>query len=193
METLSESVTHIKQSYEVLHNKDGTQIFKLADGCFRIFFSMQNDGLMLNSVLNFDLMKLVHDLNKDISEKVELQKLDESNALLTLLLKNFFEDLGICQKYSCLQIYRQQVDKNNVEFIFSTLTNYKACWLPEDIELANIDEIRLRCSCTNPHLVNFDCTIRFPNNHNLPAFVQKMSVMIVNKIINRLKQFIENV
>jgi hypothetical protein len=196
METLSESVTYTKtQSHEVLYNKDGTQIFKLPNNCFRICFFLQNKNIMLNSILNFDLIKLVHDLNKDVCENIETQKLDESNAIVTLLIKNFFEDLGIPQKYSCLQIHKQHFtnDHHNVVFVFSTFTNYKASWLPEDLELACVDEIRLHCYYTNPHHVNFDCNIRFPNNHNLPAFVQKMSVMIVHKIINRLKQFIENV
>lgn len=194
METLSKVETcNRTDAFEMIHNKDGTAIFKLADGCFRIGFSIVNKNTMLNSILNFDLMKLVHDLNKDICEKMELQKLDDSYAIMTLLIKNFFEDLGIPQKFSCLQIHKQVFNEQETEFIFSTFTNYKPSWLPSDLELAYIDKMTLRCFCENPHQVNFDCMIKFPNNQNLPAFVQKMSVMIVHKIINRLKQFIENV
>lgn len=180
-------------NYEVLHNKDGTLILKLGDGCFQIRFSIENKNIMLNSVLNFDLIKLIHDLNKDICEKVELQKLDDSYAIMTLLIKNFFEDLGISQKFSCLQIHRQVVSPQETIFLFSTFTNYKPSWLPSDLELAQIDNISLKCFCSSPHKVDFECFIQFPNNQNSPAFVQKMSVMIVHKIINRLKQFIENV
>jgi hypothetical protein len=179
--------------YEVLHNKEGTFILKLGDGSFQIQFSIENKNILLNSVLNFDLIKLVYDLNKDICEKAELQKLDDSYAIMTLLIKNFFEDLGISQKFSCLQIHRQVVSAQEIIFLFSTFTNYKPSWLPSDLELAYIDNISLKCICKNPHQVDFDCFIQFPNNQNSPAFVQKMSVMIVHKIINRLKQFIENV
>ena len=43
------------------------------------------------------------------------------------------------------------------------------------------------------HKVDFKCVIDFQEDAEAPVFIQKVSVMIINKIINRLKQFIENV
>jgi hypothetical protein len=190
MEAVTQKNCH---QYEVIHSKDGIQILKLTDQSFRICFSMENRNIMLNSVLNFDLIKLIYDLNKDICEKVELQKLDESYAIMTLIIKNFFEDLGIPQKFSCLQIHKHVASAQETEFLFSTFTNYKPSWVSSDIELAYIEKISMKCFCKTPHELEFDCIVQFPMNQNLPTFVQKMSVMVVQKIINRLKQFIENV
>lgn len=179
---------------EILHeSKDGTQISKLGEGLFRMSFAIQNKNIMLASVINFDLLKLIYDLNKDICEKVEMQKLDESSAVITILIKNFFEDLGLPQRYSCLHIQKSELNNGQIVFDFSTFPKFKASWLPNDLELATIDEIRLVCIPQTPHEIHFVCHVQFPTHQNIPAFVQKMSVMIVNKIINRLKQFIENV
>lgn len=175
---------------EILYNKEGTKISKISDGYFHINFSIQNQNIILASVLNFDMLKLIYDLNPDICEKVELQKINENECLITILVKNFFEDLGIAQKFSCLKV-QKTVDKS-IHFRFQTHKNYQPKWITDDIELAVIDEIHVVCTSKSPHDVDFFCSIQFPTN-NIPAFVQKMSVMIVHKIINRLKQFIENV
>lgn len=176
---------------EILYNKEGTKIIKVSDGYFHINFSIQNKNIILASVLNFDMLKLIYDLNPDICEKVELQKISEEECLFTILVKNFFEDLGIAQKFSCLKV--QKIVDKSIHFRFHTCNGYQPEWLPEDIELAIIDEIHVVCSPKSPHNIDFSCSIQFPTNNNIPAFVQKMSVMIVHKIINRLKQFIENV
>lgn len=179
----------------VLFNKDGIEIKKQGEGQFEINFYMENRNVVLQNVINFDFFKLIHDLNKDICENVELLKLNENSAIITILVKNFFEDLGISQKFACFQVNKEVNSSNNqITFTFKTCANYKPTWLDnKDIELAYIDQIHLSCMPLSPHHVQFYCFIQFPNNKDIPAYVQKMSVMIVQKIINRLKQFIESV
>jgi hypothetical protein len=179
---------------EILYNKDAMLISKLKEGCFQIDFQMENRNILLANVINFDLLKLIYDLNKDIVERVEMNKIDENNAIITILVKNFFEDLGIPQKFACLQVLREEnSETKEIQFTFNTFPTYRASWLASDIELAFIDQIKLICVPASPHLINFHCWIQFPMNKDIPAFVQKMSVMMVQKIINRLKQFIESV
>jgi hypothetical protein len=178
----------------ILHNKDGIVITKINEDKYDISFHLANRNIILPNVINFNLMKLIHELNKDVCEQAEIQVLDENTALLTILLKNLFEDLGLAQKYACLQVKKTFDDVNQMTvFQFQTVDSFKASWLPEDIELNRVENVMVLCKALNPHSVVVQIHIEFPPNRNLPAFVEKMSVMTVNKIINRLKQFIENV
>jgi len=181
------------ESSTILYEKTDTKIIKLNNGSYNLFFSVENPKMYLSSIVNFDLIKLMYDLNKDICEKVTLEKQDENTAVITVLIKNLFKDLGLPQKYSCLNILKS-IDKNSVIFDLTTKINEKPAWILNDIELANIKSIKLICDVSNnQHKVDFNCLIGFHEDTESPIFVQKVSIMIINKIVNRLKQFIENV
>ena len=62
------------------------------------------------------------------------------------------------------------------------------------MEMANIKSMKLISDVSNSrHKIKFNFLVDFQEDMEAPVFVQKVSVMIINKIINRLKQFIENV
>jgi hypothetical protein len=104
-----------------------------------------------------------------------------------------FKDLGLPQKYSCLQIIKS-IQNNSVVFDLITKSDIKPDWIPNDVEIADITNIKFVCDVSsNQHKANFKCLINFKEEIETPIFVQKVSIMIINKIINRLKQFIENV
>ena len=178
----------------VLYEKNDTKIIKLDNGNYNLFFSIENNKMYLDSIINFDLIKLIYDLNKDICEKVNLEKYDENSATISVLIKNLFEDLGLSQKYSCLEITKS-IHNSQIIFDLKTIVpTKKPEWVNNDMELANIKSIKLISNVlNNQHKVNFKCLIDFQEDIEAPVFVQKVSVMVINKIINRLKQFIENV
>jgi hypothetical protein len=178
---------------EVLLDKDGTKIVKYDKGCYTINFEFFNPNIILANVVGFDLFKLIHDLNPDICEKIEIQKIDETNALMTSLIKNFFEDLGFAQKFSCLQVKKEYI-KDYFIFSFKTYSKYRPKWITDDdIELGHLDGITLICVPQNDHYMKLCCKVEYSEENDVPVFVQKTSIMMINKIINRLKQFIENV
>ena len=178
----------------VLYEKNDTKIIKLDNGNYHLFFSIENNNMYLDSVINFDLIKLIYDLNKDICEKVNLEKHDENTATISVLIKNLFEDLGLSQKYSCLQITKSIHNSQIIFDLNTTIPTKKPEWVTNDMELANIKSIKFISDVSNNrHKINFKCLIDFQENMEAPVFVQKVSVMVINKIINRLKQFIENV
>jgi hypothetical protein len=177
---------------EILYEKNGTKIIKNDNGNYNLSFSIENKNMILAQILNFDLIKLIYDLNKDICEKINLEKCDENVAVITILLKNLFEDLGLPQKYSFLHITKNEI-KDRIIFDLETISIKKPDWINNDVELANVKSIKINCGIISPHKTQINCSIDFDEDSESPAFVQKMTVMMVNKIINRLKQFIENV
>jgi hypothetical protein len=183
----------MEMSSSILYDKNETKIIKLDNGNYNIFFSIENKNINLLPIINFSLIKLIYDLNQDICEKVNLENHDDNNGIITVIIKNMFKDLGLPQKYSCLQIIKS-VQNNSVVFDLITKSGIKPDWIPSDVEIADITNIKFVCDASNSqHKVNFKCLINFKEEIDTSIFVQKVSIMIINKIINRLKQFIENV
>jgi hypothetical protein len=150
--------------------------------------------MYLDTIINFDLIKLIYDLNTDICEKVNLDKQDENTAIISVLIKNLFEDLGLSQKYSCLQITKNIHNSQIILDLKIIIPTNKPEWLTNDMEMANIKSMKLISDVSKSrHKIKFNFLVDFQEDMEAPVFVQKVSVMIINKIINRLKQFIENV
>ena len=122
------------ESSLILYDKNNTKIVKLYNGNYNIFFSIENKNINLSSVINFSLIKLIYDLNQDICEKVNLENQDENNAIITVIIKNMFKDLGLPQKYSCLQIIKS-IQNNSVVFDLITKSDIKPDWIPNDVEI----------------------------------------------------------
>lgn len=178
---------------QIIYEKNDTKIIKKNYGIYNLTFSIENKKMMMASILNFDLIKLIYDLNQDICEKVNLEKYDETTATITVLLKNFGVDLGLPQKYSSLQITRIEQPGFIVFNLATVELNSKPVWINDDLELADIKSIKIGCNTSLPHKTVINCLIDFKEDAKAPAFLQKITIMMVNKIINRLKQFIENV
>ena len=85
---------------KVLVEKDGMKFIKLEKNKYNLTYSIENKNINLEPLVNFELIKLIYELNPDIYEKVVLNKVSEEEAQITLLMKHFFNDLGFPQKYS---------------------------------------------------------------------------------------------
>mgnify|MGYP003333288924 CR=1 FL=1 len=81
---------------------------------YKLDFSIQNERIIIANILDFNLIKLIYDLNPDVYEYVNIEKINENEAIATLLMKHFFEDLGLPQKYSYMNMKR--ITEPNISF-----------------------------------------------------------------------------
>jgi hypothetical protein len=155
-------------------------------------FSIENPHIILANVIDVNLIKLIYDLNPDVYENVLLEKISDDESIVTLLLKNFFEDLGLPQKYSHLHI-KKTISNNTIIFNSQSITSVRPPNIPECAERVAMKENIGVCEIITPHKVNFSFTVLFEDNIVIPAFMEKMIGIILNKIFKRVKQFIENI
>jgi len=177
---------------KILLEKDGMKFVKLEKNKYNLSYSIENKTINLEPLINFELIKLIYDLNPDIYEKVVLNKIDESEANITLLMKHFFNDLGIPQKYSHMSL-KQNFTEQGINFVGASIFSEKPTYIPSDVELLPINNLNIDCTVVSPHKVNFNCVITFHNLLVIPAFIEKIMGIIINKVFNRLKKFIENI
>ena len=89
---------------EILYSKEGFEFLKVFKNKYSLKFSIENPNIILHKIIDFSLIKLMYDLNADIYEKINLEKINDNEAIMTILMKHLFEDLGLPQKFSHINI-----------------------------------------------------------------------------------------
>ena len=177
---------------KVLYEKDGMKFTKISDKKYNLQFIIENKNIILANIVDFSLLKLMYDLNGDIYESVQLEKINENEARATILVKHLFEDLGLPQKYSCLHI-QKTVNNNQTIFRSQSIVTEKPKHIPADAELMAMKENIGICDVLTPHKINFSFTVLFEDYVKIPQFAEKLVGVILNKIFKRVKLFIENI
>ena len=175
-----------------LFDKDGFKFSCLKKNHYSLTFTMENNKIVLSKIIDFNLIKLIYDLNPDVYEKVNIETLNTDEITLTLLMKHFFEDLGLPQRYSF--IHMKKVDEvGKIKFIAQSIKSHKPEGMPEEAELMALKNMTAICESITPHKIYFSFNIIFDDEMNVPLFAEKMVGMILHKIFKRVKQFIEKV
>ena len=175
-----------------LFNKEGFEFSRVSKNHYRLTFDMENKNIVLSQIIDFTLIKLIYDLNSDVYEKVNIEKLNDNEIILTLLMKHFFEDIGLPQRFSYVHM-KKFVEERKIIFHSQSIKSQRPLNMPEDAELMAIKNMISVCNIITPHKVLFSFNITFDEEMNVPPFAEKMVGMISHKIFKRVKQFIENV
>lgn len=176
----------------VLYSKEGFTFLKNDVNNYSLTFSVENNYIILPKIIDFQLIKLIYDLNTDIYEKTNLQLINDNEAIITMLMKHLFEDLGLPQRFSHVNCKRTILE-NQIIIESQTIKGDRPSEMPHDAELMPIQNMICRCNIVTQHKVNFSCNIQFVNTMRVPAVAEKLFGLILYKIFNRVKQFIENI
>jgi uncharacterized protein YkvS len=176
----------------ILFNKDGFIFSRVEKNKYNMKFSMENKNIILSKIIDFNLIKLIYDLNGDVYEKVTMEYLNENEVIATLLLRHLFQDLGLPQKFSFIHVKRF-IENHSIVFKSHSIKSYRPEGIPSDAELMAIEDLTTVCNIISPHHMDFSFSILFDASMNIPPFAEKIVGMILNKIFKRVKQFIENV
>lgn len=179
-------------SSNVLYSKEGFTFTKNDKNDYSLSFSMQNNYIVLSKIIDFNLVKLIYDLNSDIYEKININIINENEAIANLLMKHLFKDLGLPQRFSYVRI-NKIVEENSIKFISQTIKPEVPEGMPLDAELMPIKIMICDCAIITPHQMHFTCNVKFENSMIIPPVAEKLVGLILYKIFNRVKQFIDNV
>jgi hypothetical protein len=171
-----------------LFNKSGIILEKIKKNNYQLSMEIENQNIYLFSIVDFDLLKLLYDLNQDIYEKIIFEKLNEKEVIATLLLKHFFVDLGFPQRYSYLHIEKKiNKEKKIIEFISIPIFDLKPEIIPLLASQVPIEKMISNCEMLNNKTLKITSNLFFQENHSLPIFLEKLIGQIIFKIFNRLK------
>ena len=179
-------------SEKILFNKDGFSFVCEQKNKYKLKFNMENKNIILSKIVDFSLIKLIYDLNPDVYEKVNIQKINENEAIVTLLMKHLYEDLGLPQRFSHIRMIKS-VEERRIVFNSQSITDHRPEGMPTDAELMAIKQLNCICHIFSDHNIGFSVNVNFEPNMNVPPFAEKLVGIILYKIFKRVKQFIENV
>lgn len=176
----------------VLYSKEGFTFLKNYVNNYTLSFSVENNNIILPKIIDFQLIKLIYDLNTDIYEKTNLQLINDNEANITMLMKHLFEDLGLPQRFSHVNSKRIILE-NEIIIESQTIKDERPLEMPPNAELMPIQNMRCHFNIVTQHKVNLSCNIIFDNKMIVPPIAEKLFGLILYKIFNRVKRFIENI
>lgn len=177
---------------QVLYTKEQFMFIKENINNYRLVFDIKNNNIVLSKILDFNLIKLIYDLNTDIYESVNLKIINETEAVINLLMKHLFKDLGLPQRYSFLNITKE-TNHNQISFIFKSILDEIPLNMPLHSKIMPVNKMICNCNLITEHDVLCECQIEFSDEMIIPPTVEKIIGIIIFKIFNRVKEFIEKV
>lgn len=160
---------------------------------FEIKLNVCNENYNLCNIINFDLISVIFDLNKDIYEKTLLLKHEDNpnTCEIILLFKHFFKDIGEKQKHCHFFVNRNDSD-NVITFDFIPQYNSKHELFNNSNSVhSEVKNMSLFCNTTNNSNVLFNLTCE--TTIIPPLFLTKFIAALLIKLINRIKVFIEKI
>ena len=176
---------------DTIYDKNGIIIKKPAKNNYHLFFSLENQNIYLEKIINFTMLDIFYALNKDIFEDYKLIIHDDNNASVYFLFKHFMRDLGVPHKYAYINIVIEK-SENLIQFKAQTIENKIPENLPSDVELLEINDIVVDCLLETQHKMNYSTALTLYSKIETLDFLEKFASNIFSKIFLRIKQFIEN-
>ena len=176
-------------------DKNGFTMERIGKNKYVAIFSIENKNVYLKKIVNFNLMQILYEVNKDVFDDFKYKHIDDNCVESYFLIKHFFSDFGLPQKFSHTNVEKiDDPENNSILFICkNSITNIlNIPNIPNKGEMMNLDYMCLKCKITNNHKIEVLSHIFF-REMDIPAFVEKMSGIIISKMFIKVKQFIENI
>ena len=65
----------LNENQTTLFNKEGFIFSRVKKNQYKLEFAMENNNIIISKIIDFNLIKLMYDLNPDVYEKVEFQQM----------------------------------------------------------------------------------------------------------------------
>lgn len=179
---------------KIISEKNGMKLIRKPDNIFNFNCTIENKNIYMDKIMSFELVKLIFEINNDIYEKVVMNKIDDNEAEFVFVMKHFFADIGLPQRYYHFKLIKNfNHNENKITFSSETIYNKKPDYIDKDIEFLPINKMDFECQFTSLQRdkMLFSSFIIFDKNLSIPEYVEKVVGLIVHKIFIRVKQFIE--
>jgi hypothetical protein len=177
---------------KIILNKDGLQFMKYKTNNYSLHFNLENNNIILTNIIDFTLIKLIYDLNPDIYENVMFEKINENEVIANFLMKHFFQDIGLPQRFTFFHI-KKNIEESKIVFNINSIKTHRPINMPPESELLDIKKLTITCNIISPHQIVINFEIILEDHITVPLIAERMIGIIINKIFKRIKQFIENI
>ena len=176
----------------IVCNKDDILLTKKkGTNCFSLQFNVKNPNIVLKNLIKPSIYDLIYELNKDVVERIERSDMVmDSNCFDVLFVfKRFGSELGIAQKYMFLTTTRE-TDENQIRLLSKSVPYSNQV---PNCETAICEYANLIVNIVSDNEVNINYEFHMKLEYELPKYMENIAGLLMKKIFNRLKIFIENI
>lgn len=161
---------------------------------YKIDMTVENHQLFMEKLLNFNLVKLIFEINKTNFDECHLEENENGKeADIYLLIKPLFKDLGFFQRYISLHLTRYE-DNGSVKFSGVAFPEYgethNKC---KNAIPAPIKEINISSFLYNPHKMTLNIQIILEDTFEMSTIFEKIFITILKKHNLQFIEFIEKI
>jgi hypothetical protein len=177
---------------KIIDKKDIT-MERIERNKYTLNFTMENKKIYMKNIINFNIMKILYEVNKDLLVDFKMKLIDDKNGECYFLLKHLFSDFGLPQKYIHLDIEKIEDSENNTILFVCKNSTTNTLNIPKIGEQMSYEAMFFKCKLVNNHCISVENNIFLSEETDVPAFVEKMVGIVTSKMFIKIKQFIENV
>ncbi len=162
------------------------------------------DTCDLTKMITLNIFSLLYELNKDIYERVEIERtaaedavVDTEEGQVLLIMNHLFKDLGLPKKHSCLHVTISPLptdintDINRKRVRISATPRDYVC--PDgDVKTVPVGLESFVCdiiSSDDGATLQASAALTLKSNVHIPPFLEKILGQILYKIFSRISQF----
>lgn len=159
---------------------------------YNLNFNTKSINFDLQKFANFNIYKLLFELNKDLVESIEIiNQPSDNEADILIIFKEIGDNIKIPKYFIYITINKTFI---NNEIIFKCKNNYNISDISYKINNSykSICEYSILKIKKNNNIINFNYAFKVNLSFQESDFIKKIISLIIKKIFYRLKVFIEN-
>lgn len=188
--TTSKEEINERQNQKIIIQKPNFLITRNKTNHYQIDFTVENKNIYVSNILNFNLIKLIYEVNKNMFEVIQLDMINENEAKLYLLMKPIMKELGVLQRFTALNI-SMYTDNKYVYFKGVPCPEYTSLNQCRNAILAPIKEFTIMCNILTPHKFKFTKTLVLDSDFTMVLFFENIFGTLVKTIFQKTMKAIE--
>lgn len=172
--------------------KQNLFISRIKTNHYKIDMTVENQQLFMEKILNFNLIKLIFEINKSNFDDCRLEENENGKeGDLYLLVKPLFKDLGFVQRYISLHL-TQYEDNGTIQFSGVAFPEYGETHNKCKNAIATpIKEMHISTFLYNPHKMTLSIQIILEDTFEMSTLFEKIFIVLLKKNNLQFIEFIE--
>jgi len=160
---------------------------------YSISFNCCNSNYDLSKIINYNLYKLLAELNPDLINKIVIspdEMNNNNNKNILFMFKSLGVGLGMLNKYMHVTTHQEIYDK---KIIFRSTDTNKKVELPKNYEKVTCNYSELTITVNSIHNIDVVYDFHIDLHEDLPKYMENLVGYMMKKLLYKLKIFIEKI
>jgi len=185
-----------KEKEKIFVNKPKLIISRIKKNHYNIFMTVENRNIFMEKILNFNLIKVIFEVNKNYFESCLLEENENgTEGDLYLLVKPLFKELGVFQRYISLHVTKHENKQNGtIDFVGVSFPEYgKKNNQCKKAMMAPIKEMPISSQIYNAHKMSLTIQIILEDDFEIPTLLEKIFINLLKDSYLKTIDFLEKI